>query len=127
MKHKEEGYCLFPNDHVWMVGFPPGFATDIHCLSCGIVKPSFKTTGSYSTAVALSKISGYVLGAQCNSKAGAGGCCEHVAACLGFLSSGYLLMKYSGILWLILLLLCLNLQIFGDFFPTDIFMITDIN
>ena len=61
---------------------PPGFATDSHCLFRGAVKPSFKTTGSYSTVVALSKISGYVLGAQCNCKAGAGGCCKHVAALL---------------------------------------------
>ena len=82
MKHKEEGYRLFPDDHVRMVGFPPSFATDSHCLFRGIVKPSFKTPGSYSTVVALSKISGYVLGAQCDSKAGAGGCCKHVAALL---------------------------------------------
>ena len=64
-----------------MVGFRPGFATDSHCFFRGIVKPSFKTTGSYSTAIALSKISGYVLGAQ-YSKAGADGCCKHVAALL---------------------------------------------
>ena len=82
MKHKEEGYRLFLDDHVWMVGFPPGFATDSHCLFLGILKPSFKTTGSYSTVVALSKISGYVLGARCNCKAGAGGCCKHVDALL---------------------------------------------
>ena len=87
MKHKEEGYRLFPDDHVRMVGFPPGFATDSHCLFLGILKPSFKTTGSYSTVVALSKISGYVLGARCNCKAsnckaGAGGCCKHAAALL---------------------------------------------
>ena len=60
-----------------MVEFPPG-----HCLFRSIVKPSFKTTGSYSTVVALSKISGNVLGAQCNCKAGAGGCCKHVAVLL---------------------------------------------
>ena len=65
-----------------MVGFLPSFATDSHCLFRGIVKLSFKTTGSHSSVVALSKISGYVLGAQCNSKAGAGGCCKHVAAFL---------------------------------------------
>ena len=82
MKCKEEGYRLFRDDHVWMVGFRPGFATDSHCLLHGIVKPSFKTTGRYSTVVALSKLSGYVLGAQCDSKAGAGGCCKHVAALL---------------------------------------------
>ena len=46
------------------------------------MKPSFKTTGSYSTGVALSKISGYVLGAQSNCKARAGGCCKHFAALL---------------------------------------------
>ena len=46
------------------------------------MKPSFKTTGSYSTSVALSKISGYVLGAQSNCKARAGGCCKHFAALL---------------------------------------------
>ena len=44
------------------------------------MKPSSKTTGSYSTVITLSKISAHVLGAQCNCKAGAGGCCEHVAA-----------------------------------------------
>ena len=46
------------------------------------MKPSFKTSGSFSPVVALSKTSGYVLGAQCNCKAGAGGCCKHVAALL---------------------------------------------
>ena len=51
MEHKEKGYQLFPDDHVQMVGFPPGFATDSHCLFRGIVKPSFKTTGSYSIAL----------------------------------------------------------------------------
>ena len=51
MKHKEEGYRLFPDDHVWMVGFPPGFATDSHSRFHGIVKPSFKTIESYSTVV----------------------------------------------------------------------------
>ena len=35
LKHEEEGYRLFPDDHVQMVGFPPGFATDSHCLFCG--------------------------------------------------------------------------------------------
>ena len=65
-----------------LVGFPPSFAIDSHCHFRGIVKPCFKTTGSYSTVAALSKISGYVLGAQCNCKAGAGGCCKHVAALL---------------------------------------------
>ena len=38
-----------------------------------------KTTGSYSTVVALSKSTGYVIGAR---SAGAGGCCKHVAALL---------------------------------------------
>ena len=80
MKHKEEGYHLFPDDHVQMIGFPPGFATDSHCLFRGIVKPSLKTTGRYSTIVALSKISGYVLGAQCDCKARTCGCCKLVAA-----------------------------------------------
>ena len=37
MKHKDEGYHRFCNDHVRMVGFPPGFATDSHCLFRGIV------------------------------------------------------------------------------------------
>ena len=79
IKHKGEGYRLFRGDHVRMVRFRTGFATDSHCC---IVKPSFKTTGSYSTVVALSKVSGYILGAQSNCKAGAGGCCKHVVAAL---------------------------------------------
>ena len=82
MKHKEEGYHLFHDDNVWMVGNPPGFATDSHCLFHGIVKPSFKTTGIYSIVVALSKISSNVIGAQCNCNAGSGGFCKHVAALL---------------------------------------------
>ena len=41
-----------------------------------------KTTRSYSTVVALSKSTGYVIGACCKCKAGAGGCCKHVAALL---------------------------------------------
>ena len=82
MKHKKEAYRLFLDDHIQMVGFRPGFATDSHCLFRGIVKPSFKTTGCNSTVAALSKITGYILGAQCNCKAGAGGCCKHVAVLL---------------------------------------------
>ena len=46
------------------------------------MKSSFKTTGNCSTVVALNKNSAYVLGPQCNCKAGAGGCCKHVAALL---------------------------------------------
>ena len=65
-----------------MVGFRPGFATNSHFLFRGIVKPSFKTTGSYSIVIALSKISGYVLGVQSNCKAGVGGYCKHVPALL---------------------------------------------
>ena len=61
MKHKEEEYHLFPDVHVHMVGFPPGFSTDNHSLFRGIVKPSFKTTGNYSTVVALSKMSAMFL------------------------------------------------------------------
>ena len=41
-----------------------------------------KTTGSYSTVVALSKLTGYIIGARCKCKAGASGCCKHVAALL---------------------------------------------
>ena len=107
MKHKEEGYCLFPDDHVHMVVFPPDFATDNHSLFRGIVKPSFKTTGRYSTVVALSKISGYVLGAQCNSKAGAGGCCKHVAAL------PYNILSYVAVVLAII--------------PVDIFVLTPRN
>ena len=82
MKHKEEGYYMFCDDHVRMVQFRPGFATDSHCFFHSIVKPSFKTTGSYSTVVALSYISGYALGAQCNYKTRVGGFCKHVAVLL---------------------------------------------
>ena len=82
IKHKEEGYLLFPDDHVRMVGFSPGFAIDSHCVFHGIVRPSFKTTGSNSTVVALSKILGYSHCTQCNCNAGAGGCCKYVAALL---------------------------------------------
>lgn len=46
------------------------------------MKPSFKNTGKYSTTVSLGKLSGCVVSAQCDCKAGAGGCCKHVAALL---------------------------------------------
>ena len=39
-------------------------------------------TGKYTTIVSIAKASGFVVGAQCNCKAGAGGCCKHVAALL---------------------------------------------
>ena len=64
----------FPDDHVRMVGFPPGFT--------GYCEAIFQATGSYSNVVALSKISGYVLSAQHNCKARADGCCEYVATLL---------------------------------------------
>ena len=75
LKHKEEGYRLFRDNHVRTVRFHPGNTTEDHCFFHAIIKPSFKTTGSYSTVVALSKISGYVVGARCKCKAGVGGCC----------------------------------------------------
>ena len=81
MKHKEEGYRLFPMTKSGWLGFHL-FSYSSHCLFRGIVKPFSTTTGIYSIVVALSKISGYVLGAQCSCKAGAGGCCKHVAALL---------------------------------------------
>ena len=80
MKHKEEGYRLFRDNHVMMVRFNPTDSN--YCLFHAYIKPSFKTTGKYSSVVSLGKFSGYVIGAQCNCKAGAGGCCKHVAALL---------------------------------------------
>ena len=52
MKHKAEEYHLFT---VTMSGW---FGFHLVLLQTGIVKPSFKTAGSYSTVVALSMISG---------------------------------------------------------------------
>ena len=82
MKHKEQGYRLFRDDHVKQVRFHPGSLSDNHCIFHAEVKPSMKTTGIYSTAIALSKLTGYVIGACCKCKAGAGGCCKHAAALL---------------------------------------------
>ena len=63
-----------------MVQFHP--CSNDYCLFHALVKPSFKTTGTYSTVVSLGKLSDYVVGSQCNCKAGAAGCCKHVAALL---------------------------------------------
>ena len=82
MKHKEQGYRLFRDDHVKQVRFHPGSLSDNHCIFQTEVKPSMKTTRSYSTVVALSKLTGYVIGSCCKCKAGAGGCCKHVVALL---------------------------------------------
>ena len=78
MQHKEQGQLF----HVKVVRFHPGSSSDNHCIFQTEVKPSMKTTGSYSTVVALSKLTGYVIGACCKCKAGAGGCCTHVVALL---------------------------------------------
>ena len=66
-----------------MVQFHPCDSYD-YSLFHAYIKPSFKSTGEYSTVVSLGKLSGYVVGAngQCNYKAGAGGCCKRVAALL---------------------------------------------
>ena len=84
MEHKEQGYRLFQDDHVKAVRPHPGGSSDSQCLFLAEVKPSMKTTGSYmySTAVALSKSTGHVIGTRCKCKAGAGGCRKHVAALL---------------------------------------------
>ncbi len=75
MKHKEEGYQLFRDNHVMMVHFNP--TDNIYCPFHAYVKPSFKSTGKYCTIVSLKKSSGHVAGAKCNCEAGAGGCCKH--------------------------------------------------
>ena len=82
MKHKEEGYRLFKDDHVKRVRFYPGGAQENRCLFHATVKPSFKTTSSYSVVIVSCKASGKVVGASCKCKAGAGGCYKQVAALL---------------------------------------------
>ena len=75
-----------------MVGFPLGFATDGHCLVCGIVKPSFKTLEAISQLLLLARSRAtFLLGAQCDCKAGTGGRCRHVAALL------YNIVDYVGL------------------------------
>ncbi len=63
-----------------MVRFNP--ADDNYCIIHHYVKPSFKCTGKYSVIISLAKCSCCVTGAKCNCKAGAGGCCKHIAALL---------------------------------------------
>ena len=82
MKHKERGYRLFRDDHVKMVRFHPGDSSANQCIFYAQGKPSMKIIGCYSTVVTLSKSTGYVIGAHRKCKAGAGGCCKHVAALL---------------------------------------------
>ena len=55
MKHKEEGYRLFHDDHVRMVGFQPGFATDSHCLFRSIVKPFLGSLGAIPLLLLLAR------------------------------------------------------------------------
>ena len=47
MKHKEQGYHHFRNDHVKQVQFHPGNLSDNHCIFHAEVKLSMKTTGSH--------------------------------------------------------------------------------
>ena len=68
------------DDSNQMVGFPPSFATDNYFPFCGIVKPSLKTTGSYSTVLLLARSPATLVNSVI--KTGAGGCCRHVAALL---------------------------------------------
>ena len=87
MKHKEAGYRLYKDDHVKRVKFHPG--SDNQCFCCALVQASFKSSTNYSTSVCLHKSDGSVFGAQCKCKAGAGGCCKHVAALF------YCILDYS--------------------------------
>ena len=83
MKHKEAGFRLFKDDHVKKVRFHPGCGTK--CFCCALVQASFKSSTSYSTSVCLHKLNSSVIGARCRCKAGAGGCCKHVAALLYYI------------------------------------------
>ena len=51
MKHKEQGYRLFRDDHVKMVRFHPGDSSANQCIFYAQGKPSMKITGCYSTVV----------------------------------------------------------------------------
>ena len=87
MKHKEAGYRLFKDDHVKRVKFHLG--SDNKCFFSALVQASFKTSTNYSVSVCMNKLNGSVVGARCKCKAGAGGCCKHVAALL------YCILDYS--------------------------------
>jgi len=80
MKHQEAGYRLFKDDHVKRVKFHPG--SDNKCFICALVQASFKSSTNYSVSVCMNRLNGSVVGARCKCKAGAGGCCKHVAALL---------------------------------------------
>jgi len=95
MKYKA-GYWLFKDDHVKIVRFHPGSGTK--CFCSAIVQASFKSATNYSTSVCLHKLNGSVVGARCKCKAGAGGCCKHIAALLycilEFSSNTFLMTKH---------------------------------
>ena len=81
-KHKTLGYQLFKENYVKSIRVKPNVCAAkklfvIKCFVCASMKRV-----KYDVYVHLSQDSGSVEYAKCTCKAGAGGCCKHVAAVL---------------------------------------------
>lgn len=82
MKHKILGYQLFKEEYVKTIKVKPHVkAEKISFLVKGFVVASMKKD-KYTVYTHLCESSGDILYGKCNCKAGAGGCCKHVAAIL---------------------------------------------
>ena len=81
-RHKKMGYRLFKENYVKNVRVKPNVQANsklflVKSLVCASMKQQ-----SYTVYVHLSQTDGKVVKAKCSCKAGAGGCCKHVAATL---------------------------------------------
>ena len=79
-RHKKMGYRLFKENYVKNVCVKPNVQTHNSKLFLvkSLVSASMKKQ-SYSVCVHLSQADGKAVKAKCSCKAGAGGCCKHVA------------------------------------------------
>ena len=82
MKHKILGYQLFKEHYVKKVCVKPMVkgARLLFIVKCNVVASMKKY--KYEVYVHLCQHTGEMFYAKCNCKAGAGGCCKHVAAVL---------------------------------------------
>ena len=83
-KHKRKGYQLFKDKYVKQVVVKPDVKkgnNQLYFIMKGCVNASMKKK-NYFAYVHLKQDTGEVAYANCNCKAGKGGCCKHVVALL---------------------------------------------
>ena len=88
-KHKIAGYQLFKEGYVKGMKVKPNVDANIQIFIVKCFDVASMKKFRYQTYIHLCQKSGAVCYAKCNCKAGAGGCCKHVAAVL------YQLVEYT--------------------------------